>query len=146
MLRYLIVSIFGGLLFGVMDAVINNNSLALKLFQVYQPIAKTSVNSLAGISIDIFFGLVMAGLFIQLHKKLPGQSGFVKGLSFGLMAWFFRVVMQTASSWMMFNIPGDTLIYGLLTGLVEMAVIGIFLGLTLKPKAIAVYKGRSQVF
>jgi hypothetical protein len=129
-----------------MDAVFNNNVLAQELYQVYQPIARASVNSLAGISIDIFYGLVMAGLFIQLYKRLPGQSGFTKGIGFGLIVWFFRVVMQTGSSWIMFNIPNSTLIYGLITGLIEMTIIGIFLGSTLKPKVIAVYRGRNPIY
>ena len=57
----------------------------------------------------------------------------VKGLSFGLLVWFFRVAMQAASQWMMFTIPVNTVLYSLTAGLTEMLVLGVLYGLTLKP-------------
>ena len=52
--------------------------------------------------------LLLAGLFLLLHKSLPGASGWMKGLSFGLLAWFFRVLMNAASQWIMFRVShGD---------------------------------------
>jgi len=45
---------------------------------------------------------------------------------------FFRVLMGVISIWMMFAIPGKALIYKLLTGLIEMVVLGILNGLILK--------------
>jgi hypothetical protein len=133
MIRYVIVSVVGGVLFGTMDSLINANSYAQKLFLVYKPIAKTSINLPAGIIVDIIYGFVMAGLFILLYKSLPGDTGLLKGLSFAGIAWFFRVAMSVVSSWMMFNIPADTLVYSLVAGLGEMLVLGILFGLTLKP-------------
>jgi hypothetical protein len=50
---------------------------------------------------------------------------------FGLFV--LSVVMSLASNWMMFKIPGRTLLYTLLTGLGEMLIIGILYGLFLKP-------------
>ena len=41
--------------------------------------------------------------------------------------------MNAASDWMMFKVPAATLLYGLGTGLLEMLVIGILFGLTLRP-------------
>ena len=41
--------------------------------------------------------------------------------------------MAVASTWMMFNIPAQTLFYQLLTGLGEMLVLGVLYGLTLQP-------------
>ena len=133
MIRYIIASIVGGFLFGTMDGVINANSYAKKLFEVYKPIAKTSINAPAGIIIDLIYGFVMAGLFLLLYKSLPGETGLLKGLSFAGIAWFFRVVMSVVSSWMTFNVPVSTLGYSLVTGLVGMLVLGILFGLTLKP-------------
>ncbi|HOB90004.1 MAG TPA: hypothetical protein PKG74_01570 [Candidatus Colwellbacteria bacterium] len=133
MIRYIIASIVGGFLFGTMDGVINANSYAKKLFEVYKPIAKTSISAPAGIIIDLIYGFIMAGLFLLLYKSLPGETGLLKGLSFAGIAWFFRVVMSVVSSWMTFNVPVSTLGYSLVTGLVEMLVLGILFGLTLKP-------------
>jgi hypothetical protein len=132
MWRYIIVSVGGGILFGVLDGVINANSLAQRLYQVYAPIMKKSINPVAGIAIDLAYGFIMAALFLLLYQSLPGQSGLVKGLSFGVIVWFFRVVMSAASTWMMFTVPANTLLYNLMTGLGEMLVLGSLYGLTLK--------------
>ena len=42
-MRYVIVSIISGLLFGTMDGLINGNPLGKRLFEVYKPIARTIV-------------------------------------------------------------------------------------------------------
>jgi hypothetical protein len=133
MIGYIIVSIISGILFGVLDGVINANPLAQRLYEVYKPIAKTSINPLAGIMIDLVYGFVMAGVFLLLYKSLPGETGLVKGVSFACLVWFFRVVMYTASQWVMFNVPVEALLYSLVTGLGEMLILGVFYGLTLKP-------------
>jgi len=135
MTRYVIVSLVSGILFGVLDGLINANPLAQRLYAVYKPIARTSLNPVAGIAIDIFYGFVMAGLFLVLYNSLPGETGLVKGLSFALMLWFFRVLMYVATQWMMFNVPVAALLYTLVTGLGEVLILGILYGLTLKPSA-----------
>ena len=132
MWRYIIVSIGGGILFGVLDGVINANPLAQRLYQVYGPIMKKSINPVAGIAIDLAYGFIMAAVFLLLYQSLPGQSGLVKGLSFGMIVWFFRVVMSAASTWVMFTVPANTILYNLVTGLGEMLVLGTLYGLTLK--------------
>lgn len=133
MIRYIIVSVSSGILFGFLDGIINANSLAQKLNAVYKPIARNTINIPAGIAIDLMYGFIMAAVFLLFFKSLPGQSGLVKGIVFALMIWFFRVVMSTASNWMMFNIPVVTLLYYLAAGLVEMLILGILFGLMLKP-------------
>jgi hypothetical protein len=133
MLAYVLVSILSGILFGVLDMLINANPLAQRLHEFFKPIARTSVNAPAGMLIDLVYGFAMAGIFLLLYKSLPGGSGWIKGLSFGLLVWFFRVLMAVASQWMMFNIPLKTLGYSLLAGLGEMLLIGLVYGLTLRP-------------
>ena len=133
MIRYIIVSVVSGILFGVLDGVINANPLAQRLYEVYKPIARTSINPLAGILIDLVYGFVMAGVFLLLYESLPGGTGLVKGVSFALLAWFFRVVMYAASQWVMFNVPVETSLYSLVAGLGEMLILGVLYGLTLKP-------------
>jgi hypothetical protein len=133
MMGYIVISIVSGVLFGILDGVIHANPLAQRLYDVYKPIAKTSLNLPAGIVIDLVYGFVMAGVFLLLHKSLPGETGLVKGISFALLMWFFRVVMYVVSQWMMFNVPAETLLYTLLAGLGEMLILGALYGLTLKP-------------
>jgi hypothetical protein len=135
LLRYIIVSIISGILFGILDALINANPIAQRLYQVYKPIAKTTLNPILGILIDLVYGFAMAAIFILLSDSLPGSVGLLKGISFALMAWFFRVVMSAASQWMMYTVPGRILLYTLAAGLGEMLVLGIMYGLTLLPAA-----------
>jgi hypothetical protein len=89
MTQYAIVSVASGILLGVLDGLINANPIAQRLYDVYKPIAKTSINPVAGIAIDIVYGFVMAGVFLVLYKSLPGEAGIVKGISFALVVWFF---------------------------------------------------------
>ncbi len=133
MTAYIIVSIISGMLFGLMDGLINANPLAVRLFEAYKPIAKTSINMPAGIAIDLVYGFALAGLFLLLYPALPGGTGFMKGICYGLIIWFLRVVMSVASQWMMYRIPITTLLYSLLAGLIEMLVLGVLYGLTLHP-------------
>lgn len=132
MIRYIIVSLLSGILFGTMDGAINANSLAQKMFLVYKPIMKSSVNISAGIVIDIFYGFAMAGIFLILYNSLPGENGLVKGMSFAVIAWFFRVLMYAVSQWMLFNVSYMALLYMIVTGFIEMLVLGLFYGLALK--------------
>ena len=134
-LRYTVISLVGGLLFGVLDGVLNANPLARSLFDVYQPIARTSINVVAGMIIDLMYGFVLAGMFMLLSPALPGSSGLVKGLGFAAGLWFVRVVMGAASTWIMFNIPARTIAYVTAAGLAEMLALGILYGVTLVPEA-----------
>jgi hypothetical protein len=133
MFNYVLVSLGGGVLFGILDGVINANPLAQQLLEAYKPIARTSVNAPVGIMIDLFYGFVMAAIFLVLRRSLPGTAGWTKGLSFGLLAWFFRAVMGAASQWIMFNVPATSVLYSTLAGLVEMLLLGLFFGWGLHP-------------
>ena len=133
MISYVVVSFVSGILFGVLDGVINANPLAQRLQEVYKPIAKTSLNIPAGIVIDLVYGFAMAGIFLLLYNSLPGEIGLVKGIIFALIVWFFRVVMSVASSWMMYKVPVRALLYTLLAGLGEMLILGILYGVFLEP-------------
>ncbi len=132
MTTYIIVSLISGILFGVLDGLIHGNPLAVKLLEVFKPISRTSLNFVVGMLIDLAYGFILAGLFLLLYNSLPGELGIVKGISFALVVWFLRVVMSAASQWMMFKVPGKTLVYDLASGLVEMLILGILYGITLQ--------------
>ena len=134
MITYIIISVVSGILFGVLDGLINANPLGRRLNEVYKPIAKKSINVPAGVIIDLVYGFVMAGIFVILYESLPGETGIIKGISYAALG-FFRVIMSAASNWMMFNVPVKTLLYNLFTGLVEMLILGLIYGGFLKPWA-----------
>ena len=133
MINYIIVSVISGILFGILDGLINANPIANNLYKVYKAIAKTSVNFVAGMIIDLAYGFILAAIFLLLYPSLPGEIGVLKGISFALMVWFFRVVMSVASQWMMYKVPVKALLYTLLAGLGEMLILGILYGLALQP-------------
>jgi hypothetical protein len=132
MIRFIISGILTGLLFGTMDGLINGNSYASKLMECYKPIARQSVNVPIGVLIDLIYGFIISGIFIVIMPALPTESGFIKGITYGLGMWFFKVLMGVISSWMMYTIPCRTLIYLLLTGLLEMIVLGVLNGLIIQ--------------
>ena len=134
MLRYFLAAILTGLLFGVMDGFINGNPYAVTLMDCYKPIARTSINVPIGLVIDLFYGFVISGIFFLIMPALPTEKGVIKGVTFGLGLWFFRVLMGCISQWMMFAIPTKTLVYLVLTGLVEMILLGVLNGLIVKRK------------
>ncbi len=132
MRRYIIISIAGGLLFGLLDGLINANPVAMNLYAVFSPLARASINVPAGILIDLVYGFILAGLFLLFRTSLPGKTGLQKGISFSVIVWFLRVVMSVLSQWMMFDIPLSALLYSLITGLFEMLALGILYGVTLE--------------
>ena len=133
MTTYILVSVISGILFGILDGLINANPIATRLYEVYRPIARTSVNFVAGLIIDLAYGFILAALFLLVYPSLPGEAGLVKGLVFALLVWFLRVVMSVASQWMMYKVPLKALSYTLVAGLGEMLILGILYGLVLHP-------------
>ena len=133
MIRYFIVSFVNGILFGILDAIINANPYAQRIFEFYKPIARKSINAPAGIIIDIVYGFVIGFIFLLLYNALPGNTGLIKGIVFALIIWFFRVLMSVLTNWMIFNVPIAALLYIAITGLIEMIILGIVYGVFLKP-------------
>ena len=128
---FILISIISGILFAMMDGLINANPYAQKLMECYKPIVKTSINVPAGIAIDLFYGFAMCGIFLLIYDSLPTDSGIIKGLVYGLVMWFFRVIMSVLTTYMTHKVPVKTLTYILLSGLMEMLILGGFYGLTI---------------
>ena len=133
MVRFIIVSIVNGFLLMTMDALINGNPLGRKLYEVYSPIARTFVSIPAGIIIDLIYGFILSLVFLLFYNSLLTENGIIKGISLAVIIWFFRVAMNVISSWITYTVPAKTLLYTLATGLIEMLVIGVVLGLFLRP-------------
>jgi hypothetical protein len=127
----ILVGLLSGLLFAVLDMLINANPLARRLNALFLPIARRRVNPIVGLAIDLVFGLIMAVLYVQLRPALAGGSGLARGLCYGSLIWFLRVVMSSASQWVMFPVSWRLTAYNLGTGLLEMLALGMLYGLTL---------------
>ena len=132
-LRVLLVGIAAGLLFAVLDGLLNANPLAQRLYAVYRPIARESVNAPLGLIFDLVSGVVMAGLFALLSPALPGSTA-GKAVAFGLIAWFFRVAMGVAAQTVMFKVPPAAHLYALCTGALEMTILASVYACALRPR------------
>ena len=143
--RYVGVSLITGLAFAVLDGVLNGNPIAVAAYGVFSGIARPGINILAGLAIDAGYGFALAAIFLLLYPALPGYPGPLKGLSYALLVWFFRVVMNAAGQWVMFTIPLFTVAYGIVAGLFEMLLLGALLGFLLKPASSRVKEVRRDV-
>lgn len=131
MRRQILVGLVAGVAFLVLDGILNANPLAQRLYAAYQPIARQSVNAVAGSLIDLAFGMILAGFFSALRTSLPGRSRVTKGLSFGLMVWFLRVCMRVAGEWVVTVVPVEVHAYTLGAGLVQMLIVASLIALLL---------------
>ena len=84
MSRFVIASVVTGVVFAVLDGLIHANPLAQRLYAVYKPLARTSVNAPAGIAIDLAYGFLMAAVFLLLSS--PRRSKSTARVSPGLRA------------------------------------------------------------
>jgi hypothetical protein len=123
MRRQIVVGLVAGVAFLILDGVLNANPLAQRLYAAYHPIARPSVNALAGSVVDLAYGVILAGLFVMLRPSLPGEARLMKGLSFGVMVWFLRVFMRVAGEWVTTTLPASAHVYTLLAGLIQVLLV-----------------------
>ena len=126
---YVAASLAVGVAFVLLDAVMNANPLAEQAYAIFVPIVRPGIDIVPAIAIDLAYGFALSAIFLVLYQALPGRSRFLKGLSFGLLLWFLRVVMSAAGQWVLFAIPVTTVTYTLASGLLEMLVLGVLLGI-----------------
>lgn len=128
------MGLIAGVVFVMLDALINANPIGANALAFYKPVARGQFLMPVGIVTDIISGLVIVFFFALLYPSLPTSSGILKGLVFGLMLSFFRVVMNAAASFAMFEMPAGSLLYVLLSGILEMTLLGFLTGLLYRPK------------
>ena len=67
MTTYLIVGLASGIIFVLLDFVLNVNPLARRLSEPYAPISRKGIRLIAPVVIDLLYGLAMAGIFLLLR-------------------------------------------------------------------------------
>ena len=77
-----------------------------------------------GLLFELINGFLLALIYAVIHGCLPGR-GWVKGLSYGLIVWALRVVMWAFSTYVMTDMPPLTIGINVVTGLIEVLVLGI---------------------
>ena len=73
MLRQILVGLMAGVAFLLLDGVLNANPMAQRLYAAYQPIARQSVNALAGSAINLAFGVLLSRI-VQHASNEPAGS------------------------------------------------------------------------
>jgi hypothetical protein len=126
MTMYVLASLGTGVLFVVLDVLLNANPLAQRVHSGYEPIARKELNPLPAVAVDMAYGFIIAGLYMLLSQALPGAGWLAKTASFAAVLWFLRVVMAALSHWVMFDVPAVAHLYDLVAGLVEMLAVAAF--------------------
>ncbi|MFH1784658.1 MAG: hypothetical protein ABH868_07220 [bacterium] len=132
--RIIVGGIFIGLLLlfsGVMSGFLSVSVFKLPIFVCDSTLWHQQFNPALSVFLDIIYGIILAGLFNLLYMSIPGE-GLMKGISFGLIVWFFKVVMAMGSIRVMFDVSNKILMYWTFAGLVEMMIIGSVLGIFYK--------------
>jgi len=70
MRRLVLVGLAAGVAFLVLDGLLNANPLAQQVYAVYRPMARSSVNAIAGSLVDLAYGLKGA---IHLSQAAPSS-------------------------------------------------------------------------
>jgi|GEM_PF-467382 len=134
-LRILWVGVVVGVVFIILDALINANPLGIKALEFYTSIMRDGILMPVGIVSDLVSGFVITFFFALFYKSLPSSSGIVKGIIFGLILGYLRVVMNVAAHFTMFKMPLGSMFYALGSGIVEMVVLGFLAGLLYRPRS-----------
>jgi uncharacterized membrane protein YeiB len=142
--RQILVGLAAGVVFLVLDGLLNGNPFAQRVYAVYRPIARSSVDAVAGSLVDLAYGLILVALFVTLRHCLPGRTDLAKGLSFGLIVWLLRVVMRVAGEWVVTTVPASAHAYTLLGGLVQMLLVAGLIALLHPERRTAAPVGHSR--
>ena len=95
------------------------------------PIARPSVNAVAGSLVDLVYGLALTGLFVICRECLPGETNLVRGISFAVAVWFLRVVMRVAGEWVTAAVPASTHAYTLVAGFLQVLLVSLVIAMLL---------------
>jgi hypothetical protein len=132
--RVIIGGIFIGLLMvtsGMISGFFSVAVFKLPMFVSDSTLWRKEFNPALSILLDISYGIILAGLFNLIYMSMPGK-GVVRGIAFGLIIWFFKVVMAMGSIRVMFNVSDKILVYWTCTGLLEFLMVGMVLGIFYK--------------
>jgi len=125
--RLVIAGIVASILFLVLDAALGMTGglIGERLFGLSseQP-PGIEAKMMAGLIFELINGFMLASIYAVIHPSLPRQ-GWWKGVSYGMMVWGLRVVMWAFSTYMMTGMSPIAIGINVVTGLVEVLILGI---------------------
>ena len=133
--RFLVAGIAASVLFLVLDAILGmaGGFIGTKVFGLpFEQPPGIEAKIKFGLIFELINGFMLAAIYAVIHPSLPGQ-GWKKGISYGLLVWGLRVVMGAFSTYMMTDISPASTSIGVVTGLIEVLILGIAIA--------AIYRG-----
>jgi hypothetical protein len=132
--QFLVAGIVASVLFLVLDAILGmaGGFIGAKVFGLSSeqpPGFETKMRF--GLIFELINGFMLAVIYAVLHPSLPGQ-GWKKGIGYGLLVWGLRVVMGAFSTYMMTNVPPVSISIGVVTGFIEVLILGIAIAVIYK--------------
>ncbi|MBN1159775.1 MAG: hypothetical protein JXA43_00875 [Candidatus Diapherotrites archaeon] len=126
--KILMAGLITGMLFVIIDMAAA--ILAAPLYAPYYalPIWNLEPNLMFGILFNIINGFLLVGIYSVIYKGLP-EEGVIKGLNYGIIVGTFRVLMPFFSAIVMYNIPFQLNMIGLISGFAEIVVLCSLLGI-----------------
>ncbi len=122
--KTLIASIIVGVVFLFLDMIIGISTAPILAVYANLPIWRNPPNIVAGMIFDLVNGLLLVLVYLLINEGLP-LDGWKKGVVYGAIIGLFRVVMGAFSTIVMYNVPLNVVIIHLITGYVEIVVLGI---------------------
>jgi hypothetical protein len=125
--RLVVAGIVASVLFLVLDAALGTAGgfIGAQVFGV--PVEQPSgfeAKMKFGLIFELINGFMLAVIYAVIHPSLPGR-GWKKGISYGLLVWGLRVVMGAFSTYMMTDMPPILIAINVVTGLIEVLILGI---------------------
>ncbi len=123
--RFIIAGVAASVLFLVLDAVfgvvgglIGDQCFGLPATQ------PDEAKMMIGLIFELINGSMLVLIYSVIHPSLPGQR-WKKGISYGLIVWGLRVVMWAFSTYMMTDMSPSMIVITVVTGLIEVLILGI---------------------
>jgi len=123
-----------GVLFIILDIVSAVVQLPLLSPYASLPVWKSPPETTLGMLFDIVNGLLLVGVYALIVKSIPGK-GLMKGFYYGLIVGVFRTIMGAFSTYVMYAVPAEVVVWGAVLGLLEAAALGaglVWIGMKIK--------------
>ena len=129
MKRFIFAGVAASVLFLVLDALLGTAGgyIGAQFFGVpsEQPPGIEAKIAL-GLVFELVNGFMLTLIYAIIQPGLPGR-GWRKGISYGLIVWGLRVVMWAFSTYMMTSMPPILILITVVTGLVEVLILGVII-------------------
>jgi hypothetical protein len=134
--QLIVAGIVASVLFLVLDAALGmiGGLIGAQVFDLpFEQPPEIEAKIAIGPIFELINGFMLAVIYTVIHPSLPGQ-GWKKGISYGLIVWGLRVVMWAFSTYMMTDMPPALIVITVVTGLIEILILGVVIAVIYKDR------------